>query len=563
MNLAITTADTDNRGRQSHSPPPASTTVVPSGGAEHYLHRFIPGSPSAGGVVLALQLAPHHTRTLPTTDMTLRTRLTLGLLTIAVILIVPLLVATRSLDRLHREAKNLRDGDFAASLVLGRLRESLNDLRTAEMAVQFVREEQSRETMVARVSDVERLADSLETYELSRSARDIRMAMAVVAAAAAPEYQAAVSDQPKEAERISTERVIPAIVRAESAVGSAERELRERTRERMSNAASLAREGSRAAVIGLALALVVAAIIAAKLTQSVSKPVLELERGMRSVADGDLDATVAISPSRTDEFGRLAASFDGMTRQLRELDKLKAEFVSVASHELKTPINVILGYTQLLQEELYGPLTDKQKSVADVLEKQTKTLSRLVIQLLDISRFEAGSGKLEIRALELSGFLHNLEEAFQVLADQRDIRFQVSAHDGLPGTVHWDSDRINEVLGNLLSNAFKFTERGGEVDLTVVPVNDGVQIELKDSGAGIPQAQVALVFEKFYQADNQDAASHGGTGLGLAIVRQIVEAHNGHIECDSTPGVGTTFTIVLPEKVAGRRSAAHPVMAEV
>lgn len=496
--------------------------------------------------------------------MTLRTRLTLGLLTIAVILIVPLLVATRSLGQVHREARNLSDGDFSASLLLGRLHETLNDLRTAEMAVQFVREEKSRETLVARVADVARLADSLDTYELGSAARDIRAAMNAVAASVTPEYQAAVSERPREAEKISTESVIPAIARAESAVGRAGRELRERTRERLVSAASHAREGSRAAVIGLAGALIVAALIAARLTQSVSKPVYELERGMRRVADGDLDAKVDISASRTDEFGRLAVSFHDMTLQLAELDKLKAEFVSVASHELKTPINVILGYTQLLQEELYGPLTDKQRNVADVLEKQTQTLSRLVKQLLDVSRFEAGSGKLDVRPLELRGFLHNMEETFQVLADQRDIRFQVTAHDGLPGTVHWDSDRVNEVLGNLISNAFKFTESGGEVDLTVLPANDGVQIEVRDSGAGIPQEQVQHVFEKFYQADNQGAASHAGTGLGLAIAAQIVQAHNGTIACDSTPGVGTTFTIVLPEQVVGRRvSAQHQAMAEV
>ncbi|HYC51393.1 MAG TPA: HAMP domain-containing sensor histidine kinase, partial [Gemmatimonadaceae bacterium] len=257
------------------------------------------------------------------------------------------------------------------------------------------------------------------------------------------------------------------------------------------------------------------------------------------------------------------ASFQDMTRQLAELDKLKAEFVSVASHELKTPINVILGYTQLLQEELYGPLTDKQKNVATVLEKQTQTLARLVRQLLDVSRFEAGSGKLEIRPTELRGFLHNLEESFQVLADQRNIRFTVTTDGNLPATVHWDADRMNEVLGNLLSNAFKFTDRGGEVELSVMQVDNGVHMDVRDTGAGVPPEQVHRIFDKFYQADNQDAASHAGTGLGLAIARQIVDAHGGTINCDSTPGVGTTFSIVLPERAAWRRSSApQPAVPE-
>ena len=491
--------------------------------------------------------------------MTLRTRLTLGLLTIAVILIVPLLIATRSLDRLHGEAEMLRDGDFAASLVLGRLREAINDLRTAELALQFVRGQESRDAMALRVADVRRLADSLDTYALGGAARDIRNAMNAVTLAMQPEYDAAIAGQAKEAERISADQVVPAITRSERTVGTAERSLRERTRQRVVEASNAASEGSRAAIVGLALALVVAAVIAVLLTQSVSRPVRELERGMRQVADGDFTARVAISESRTDEFGRLAASFQDMTRQLTELDKLKAEFVSVASHELKTPINVILGYTSLLREELYGPLTDKQRNVADVLEKQTRTLARLVKQLLDVSRFEANAGKLDVRPTELRGFLHNLEESFQVLADQRDIRFQIAAQDGLPDTVHWDADRINEVLGNLLSNAFKFTNPGGEVELAVVPVESGVQMEVRDTGAGIPAEQIPRVFEKFYQADNQHSASHAGTGLGLAIARQIVEAHNGSILCDSTPGVGTTFTLVLPERVASRRVSAQQI----
>lgn len=487
--------------------------------------------------------------------MTLRTRLTLGLLTIAVILIVPLLIATRSLNRLHTEAKQLRDGDFAASLVLGRLRDALNDVRTADLAVLFVREEQSRETMMERVREVEQFADSLDRYELQRAARDVRSAMRAVAAGAHAGYEAAIAGRARDAEKISSEQVVPAIARAEVAVGSAERALRERTRTRVAEAASAAKNGGTAAIIGLALALIVAAVIAVKLTQSVSMPVEELERGMRQVADGDFGTKLSISPSRTDEFGRLAASFQEMSKQLAELDKLKAEFVSVASHELKTPINVIIGYTQLLQEDLYGQLTDKQRGVADVLEKQAKTLSRLVTQLLDVTRFEAGGGKLDVRPVELRGFLHNLEDAFQVLADQRDIRFQISAHDGLPQTVHWDADRINEVLGNLLANAFKFTEHGGEVELTVVPTDHSVQMEVRDTGAGIPPDQLRRIFDKFFQADNQGAAAYGGSGLGLAIARTIVEAHNGTIAVESTPGVGTTFTIVLPERVAGRRSS--------
>src|SRR6266545_5280381 len=194
--------------------------------------------------------------------MTLRSRLTLGLLTIAVILIVPLLVATRSLDRLHDQAKALRDGDFAASLLLGKLREGLNDLRSAEMAVLFVRDEKSRAAMTEHVRHVERMADSLDAYQLGRSARDIRSAMMTMEAGAQAEFQAALVHRDRDAEKVSREQVMPAINRAEAAVVTAERALRDRTRERVVDAASAAKDGRRAAIVGLALALIDAAVVA-------------------------------------------------------------------------------------------------------------------------------------------------------------------------------------------------------------------------------------------------------------------------------------------------------------
>ena len=486
--------------------------------------------------------------------MTLRTRLTLGLLTIAVILVVPLLLATRSLNRLHSDTRALRDGEFAASLLLSRAREALNAVRANELAVLFVTESASLTKMLSSVREVEQIADSLEAHDLGSAAHALRSSMIEVARGSQAEFEAARAGRVAAAERLSEEQVIPAIGRAENALANAERALRERTKDRVAAAATAARGGSQAAVIGLVLGVVVAAIIALGLMQSIHRPIRELDRGMRRVADGDFTATLSIPADRSDEFGTLSASFQDMTRQLAELDKLKAEFVSVASHELKTPINVIIGYTQLLREELYGPLTDKQRKVADVLETQSKTLARLVSQLLDVTRFEAGAGKLEIREIDLGKMLHQLEQAFQVLADQRGIRFNVVAHDDLPSTVHWDTDRVNEVLGNLLSNAFKFTERGGEVQLTVMPTEDSVQMEVRDTGAGIPPQQLPRIFDKFFQADNQGAAAHAGSGLGLAIARTIVEAHGGHIGCDSTPGVGTSFTIVLPQHVSsGRR----------
>jgi signal transduction histidine kinase len=217
---------------------------------------------------------------------------------------------------------------------------------------------------------------------------------------------------------------------------------------------------------------------------------------------------------------------------------------------------------QLLDEGVYGALSEKQRGVLQTLETQIESLSRLVKQLLDVSRFEAGGGKLELRRVKLVPFFDELERAFQVLALQREVRFVVRHGDGVPDEVTWDADRMNEVLGNLLSNAFKFTPRGGQVELTIEAVDGSIHIDVRDTGPGIPADQVPHVFEKFFQADNQRAASTKGSGLGLAIAKSIVEAHGGTIGCDSTPGVGTTFTIVLPTRPARRSSLSRRIPAE-
>jgi signal transduction histidine kinase len=160
--------------------------------------------------------------------------------------------------------------------------------------------------------------------------------------------------------------------------------------------------------------------------------------------------------------------------------------------------------------------------------------------------------------MNLSRFLDALYASFSVLAMQRGVRFDIVRADGLPSEVRWDEDRMNEVVGNLLSNAFKFTPRGGQVQLTAAPLDGAVQLRVVDTGAGIPPDQLPRIFQKFFQADNQSKASGKGTGLGLAIAKEIVEAHGGSITAESTVGEGTTFTIVIPEKADMRRTGRFP-----
>jgi signal transduction histidine kinase len=476
--------------------------------------------------------------------VTLRSRLALGLLGIAVLLLIPLGIALRALDGLHVTTQSLRSGEFQASLILGRIRTQTDAVRSAETSQVVVHSDTTARQLATEIGKLKALADSLRPVVRDATASDISEAVQRVARIAPVEIAPTVTTAALDT--ISERQMVPAIDRVQEAIGRAERALSLRIADRVDDATAATEVAWQTAGTALAIAMTLAAVIAIWLTRTISRPMHDLEVGMKKVASGEFGHRLAVAPHRRDEFGRLAASYQSMARQLAELDKLKAEFVSVASHELKTPLNVILGYLQLLDEEVYGALTDRQREVLETIESQCQSLSRLVKQLLDVSRFEAGGGKLEPRTVKLSLFLRELEAAFQVLAMQRGITFLVTRDPALPESVFWDEDRINEVLGNLLSNAFKFTDRGGRVELGVFSVPSGVTMEVRDSGAGIAPDQLPYVFEKFYQADNQSAAAAKGTGLGLAIAKEIVEAHRGTITVHSALGHGTTFTITLP-----------------
>jgi signal transduction histidine kinase len=494
--------------------------------------------------------------------MKLRSRLGLGLVFIALILVGPLTYAIWGIHRLQLDAETLRDRDLAASELIGRLRDGVNDLRQQELAVLFAKNISAREAMDRELTRVDALTDTLKVVQLPQFAREIARSVDSMSKVAPSEFTAALAGDTKAADSLSAKAFVPALNRVDSLVRDAERRLLNRTTGDAAREAVQIKLIVSGSIVALLLALAVAAAVAYRLTRSISEPILDLRAGMRAVADGDLAFRLGSVGAKSDEFGQLAASFTEMTRQLSELDKLKAEFVSVASHELKTPINVMLGYLQLLEEGIYGPVDLKQAEVLRTLVAQANALARLVKQLLDVSRFEAGGGRLEPRAVHLGEMVAELERSFHVLAAQREIEFHIRREARLQDEVYWDVDRINEVVGNLLSNAFKFTPHGGSVSLVLEPDENAVIMRVKDTGAGIPPEQLPRIFEKFYQADNQRAARSVGTGLGLAIAKEIVEAHGGSIWCESTLGVGTTFTLRLPSRVA-RRSTAHLATPEL
>jgi len=232
---------------------------------------------------------------------------------------------------------------------------------------------------------------------------------------------------------------------------------------------------------------------------------------------------------------------------LTKMDKIKSELISTAAHELRTPLSVMMGYTELLiKPETFGEFTDVQKSefLNDVYEKG-ESLSLIVDDLLDVSRIESGHPiTLNLQESDLTDTLSKTVAFFR--AHNVKHTFQLNLPEGFDQLMMLiDRHRINQVLENLLSNAVKYSPTGGNIIVTLSVVSGGYEISVEDKGIGMEQKDIERIFDKFYRADSSNTAI-GGFGLGMSIAKQVVEAHGGSIWVESTKGRGSTFTFNLP-----------------
>ncbi len=229
-----------------------------------------------------------------------------------------------------------------------------------------------------------------------------------------------------------------------------------------------------------------------------------------------------------------------------EASELKSQILAKVSHELRTPIGALLGYAELLQSGAYGPITEQQMAAAERMIQNSKSLGRLVGELLDQAQLESGRLRLAPRATAIETIIENVQEALLPLARSRALTLAFEIDTRLPAWIEIDPDRLQQVLLNLAHNALKFTDRGG-VQVRANVVGDQTwQLIVQDTGKGLsPEAQ-NRIFDPFWQADSSLTRIHGGYGLGLTIVRQLVDLMEGQITVDSALGAGSTFIVRLP-----------------
>ncbi len=318
------------------------------------------------------------------------------------------------------------------------------------------------------------------------------------------------------------------------------------------------------AVVAILIAAALAGTLAAR---HLARPILELQQAAARLREGEFAAR--LPEDRRDELGDLAAAFNRMASALQDLyanleakvaertatlkatnlelaraSQLKSEFLARMSHDLRTPLNAVIGFADLLATQQAGPLNDKQQRYLGHVANAGRHLLELINDILDLTRVEAGRLEIHPEPCELAPILEETLAMFRTQAQARRITLAVEIGSPL-GRLMADRIRLQQIVSNLLSNAVKFTPEGGLVTLTARQIGLEQELTVRDTGIGIPPEDHQRIFEIYEQAGAANGRQKG-TGLGLAITKRLVELHGGHIQVESAPGQGSTFIVRLP-----------------
>ncbi len=317
-------------------------------------------------------------------------------------------------------------------------------------------------------------------------------------------------------------------------------------------ASRTAYETSRLVVVGFAAAsIALALVLGYAISWSLIGPVRQMEARLSEIAAGDFSHPVEV-PNR-DELGVLAADVNRMSQKLGQLygqletaNRHKSQFLASMSHELRTPLNAIIGFSQVLQEQLFGELNARQQRYVQHIGGSGRHLLSLINDILDLSKVEAGRMELELGPVSLCEVLENGMTMLRDRAIRHGIELNLVVDPGI-ACVEADERKVKQIVFNLLSNAVKFTPDGGRVDVVLhAAVGEPVQISVHDTGPGIAPEDRERIFEEFVQVGRGATTPPEGTGLGLSLVKKFVELHAGRIWVESQPGAGSTFTFTLP-----------------
>lgn len=275
-------------------------------------------------------------------------------------------------------------------------------------------------------------------------------------------------------------------------------------------------------------------------TKYLIKPLTKLTKATSLIAEGNFGIKVNIN--RQDEIGDLASSFQTMAGRLEKADDVRKEFISNISHDIQSPLSNIKGYLKLLRG---AELTNQDKKYFDVVDSEVNRLSYLTKQLLLLSSLDSQKDLLNKKSFSLSEQLKTVIRQYQWILSEKGLMIGYS----LPDTyLQGDPSLLYSVWENLLTNAIKYSEENGEIDITLNEQRDWIEISFKDTGIGLNSEELERIYDRFYRADTSRTRTIEGTGLGLSIVQSILEMHNGEIKVESQKGEGSIFTVRLPKE---------------
>jgi heavy metal sensor kinase len=272
-------------------------------------------------------------------------------------------------------------------------------------------------------------------------------------------------------------------------------------------------------------------------------PVEKLTRAMRSINVQNLSQRLPVGRGR-DEISHLAETFNAMLARLEESFRKIKQFSGDASHELRTPLTILKGETEVALRWAKQP--EEFRKIFESNMEEIDRMSRIIDDLLLLAKSEGGEKPLEIRELSLSDLLQALYMQGRSLAEANGIELVLRPEVTEEVRIRGDELRLRQVFLNLISNAVKYTPKGGRVEIVLSLAGDEAVVAVSDTGIGIPEEHLPHIFDRFYRIDKARNREDGGTGLGLAIVDSFVQAHEGRITIASTPGKGSTFTVYLP-----------------
>jgi signal transduction histidine kinase len=282
----------------------------------------------------------------------------------------------------------------------------------------------------------------------------------------------------------------------------------------------------------------IALILGGVLAYTMTKSLRELTTATQELAKGNLGLQVEVRSK--DELGQLAESFNQMSTDLANSVELRRKMTADIAHDLRTPLSVILGYTEALSDSKLKP----DPEMFSIMHTEAQHLSRLIDDLKVLSLADAGELPLNVQGIEPGVLIKRAAETYRVQAEQKGIKISVESSPDLP-LIEVDVDRMAQVLGNLMSNSLRYTPTGGEIVLTAASVGD-VELSISDNGEGIHPDDLPYIFERSFRSDKARRRQNGETGLGLAIVKSLVEAQGGRITVESTLGKGTQFKCHFP-----------------